>query len=133
MGIWNKIWDVCQQKLASVIDEPFMSRSPEATIMQGRIADLDKKQREQSAMVAALQLQLEDLKHEKVTLCAYLRKLGRGIISKVRTEIKHVDAQIRENERRTQVTRASIGKLQISIKKITEEIRQLAGPMFRML
>ena len=63
----------------------------------------------------------------------YLKKLGRGIISKVRTEIKHVDAQIRENERRTQVTRASIGKLQISIKKITEEIRHLAGPMSRML
>ena len=62
MGVFNKLYKVCKDKLVQLFDEPYMSRSEEAGQMRGRVAELDQKQREQAAMVQALQEQLEQLK-----------------------------------------------------------------------
>ena len=132
-GVWNKIWDFTTQKLQQMVDEPYMSRQGTALMMRARVVELDKKQQEQKALLTTLELQVQDLQEQKTVLTAYLNKLQRGMITKVRSEIKDVNKQLKEIGSKIDAAKSQIVKLQKSIKKISSDIKNLVGPMSRTL
>ena len=63
MGIWNKIFDTPKATFAKSAEEPHMSRSTQAGIMNARIADLQQVIVSKSAFLATLQGQLQEQRH----------------------------------------------------------------------
>ena len=62
MGIWNKIYDTRKAIFAKSAEEPHMSRSNQAGIMNARIADLQQVIVSKSGFLTTLQGQLQEQK-----------------------------------------------------------------------
>ena len=79
MGIWNKIFDTPKATFAKSAEEPHMSRSAQAGIMNAHIADLQQVIVSKSAFLATLQGQLQEQKTHLANLNAYMRKLTKEL------------------------------------------------------
>lgn len=97
MGIFNKIkfYEHIKKQLLVLFDEPHMRRSAEAIAMEGRVTELDSKQKEHAEMIVELKDRVSQLQGEKAALEAYIpKKIAKRLKTKLSGEMRHVDQQI---------------------------------------